>query len=89
MIKEGQTVRFNATASGINKSNFVYQWRKGKNESLPGKVSGANGTVLTIPDLVITDEGDYYCTVTNEWGRSLESSNVTLIIEGTCEVQSV
>ena len=82
VIDEGRTAQFNATASGINEINFVYHWRKRGNDNFPNNVSGVNGTVLTILDLSIYNQGNYYCTVTNEWGRSVESNNVTLIVEG-------
>jgi len=61
----------------------VYQWRKSGRNSLPDKVSGVNETVLTIPNLVQSDEGEYYCTVTNEWGNSERSGDVTVSVEGT------
>ena len=64
-------------ASGVNtsNSNFVYQWRKRDNDSLPNKVSGVNESVLTIPNVTESDNGLYFCVVTNEWDRSLESAN--------------
>jgi len=46
-------------------------------------VSGVNGTVLTISKVAESDEGQYYCIVTNEWNKSLESNDVTLTIYGT------
>ena len=46
-------------------------------------MSGVNGTVLAIPNVLESDEGQYYCIVTNEWGRSVKSNDVTLIVEGT------
>ena len=49
-------------------------------------MSGVNGAVLTIPDLLKSDGGQYYCTVTNEWGRSKQSNDVTLIVEGTLHI---
>jgi len=50
-------------------------------------VLGVNGTVLTIPNVLESDNGQYYCTVTNEWNRSVESNNVTLATYGmlTCK----
>ena len=85
VIGQGRTAKFTATASGINTSenNFMYQWSKRDSSSLPDKVSGARGTVLTIPNVTESDEGKYYCTVTNEWGRSVRSDDVTLSIFGT------
>jgi len=82
VIGKGGTAQFTATSSGINMRNFVYQWRKIGSSSFPNKVSGVNGAVLTIPDLVESDEGVYYCTVTNEWGNSFISNDVTLSIIG-------
>ena len=79
---EGRTAQFIATASGVSEANFVYQWRKRDNERLPNKVSGVNKAALIIPDLSMSDNGDYYCIVTNEWSRSVESNYVTLIING-------
>ena len=85
MIGKGTTAEFTAMATGIstNDNNFIYQWRKRNNSSLPEKVSGINESVLTIPDVLESDEGQYYCIVTNEWNRSVESNNVALTIYGT------
>ena len=82
-IGERGTARFNATASGINMNNFMYQWKKRDSHQVPNKALGVNELVLTIPNLIISDGGQYYCIVTNEWGRSTESNNVMLIVEGT------
>ena len=82
VIGKRGTAQFTATASGINMRNFVYQWRKRHSSSLPDKVSGVNGAVLTIPNLVESDEGVYYCTVTNQWGNSKRSHDVTLSVIG-------
>ena len=83
VIGEGGTAQFTVTASGVNMKNFVYQWKKRRGTSLPNKVSGVNGEVLTIPNLIKSDEGVYYCTVTNEWGNSERSGDITLGIKGT------
>ena len=60
----------------------MYQWRK-RDGDLPDKVSGVNREVLTIPNVAESDEGQYYCIVTNEWGRSVESNDGSLTVEGT------
>jgi len=90
LIVNGKTANLTATASGISTvgSNFIYQWRKRGSDRLPDKVSGVNGTVLTIPNVLESDNGQYYCIVTNEWNRSMESNNVTLTAYGmlTCIV---
>ena len=78
---ETETAQLTVLADGVRKENFVYEW-KVKNKDLPDKVIGVNGTVLTIPDLVKSDEGEYYCTVSNQWGRSMESNTITLTVSG-------
>ena len=85
MIGKGRTANFTATASGIStsKNNFIYQWKKRGSNLLPNKVSDANRTVLTIPNIVKSDEGQYYCIVTNEWGTRVKSSDITLTVYGT------
>ena len=83
VVSGGETVQFTATANGINKINFMYEWKKRGSDSLiPDKVSGVNETVLTIPNVLESDEGQYYCIVTNEWGRSVESNNGNLTFSG-------
>ena len=64
-------------------NNFMYQWRKRGSDSLPNKVSGVNEATLIIPNIIVSDEGQYYCIVTNEWGRSVESDDVILTVEGS------
>ena len=81
-ISERETAQFNAIADGVNKINFMYQWRKRGSGFLPNKLFSVNETVFTILDLSISDQGNYYCTVTNEWDRSIESDDVTLIVKG-------
>ena len=82
---EDSTAQFTAIASGISttsESNFMYQWRKRNISVLPNKVSGINEQLLTIPNVVKSDEGLYYCIVINEWNRSVESDDVTLLVQG-------
>ena len=82
-VGEGGTAEFTAVASGKGKTNFKYQWKKRGSDSLPDKVSVVNREVLMIPNVLESDEGQYYCTVTNEWDRNMESNDVTLTVEGT------
>ena len=83
VTSKGKTVQFIATANGISKSHFIYQWKKKHSTSLPNKVMGVNEAVLTIPSILESDEGQYYCIVTNEWDRSVSSNDVTLTVYGT------
>ena len=83
LLNEGQIARFNATASDLSETDhFMYQWKKRNNGNIPDKVLGVNNAMLVIPDLRVSDKGHYYCTVTNEWGSSMESDNISLYIEG-------
>ena len=78
---ESATVTFTAIVNSIYKNNFTYQWQKRRNR-LPDKVSSVTEAVLTIPSVLKSDEGKYYCTVTNEWGSSVKSKDVTLSVKG-------
>ena len=82
-IGERGTAVFIATASGVNMNNFIYQWRRKGSDSLPNKASGVNEATLTIPNLIVSDGGRYYCMVTNEWGGNEKSDDVILTVEGT------
>ena len=84
LTSKGKTAEITAVASGVttNKNNFMYQWIKRDSNIFPDKVSGINGAVLVIPETAKSDEGQYYCIVTNEWGRSVKSDNVTLAVYG-------
>ena len=89
-IGRGRPAEFTAVASGINtnESNFMYQWRKRDSNGLSNTVPGANGAVLIIPSVSESDTGQYYCIITNEWGRSVESDNVSLAVFGTYIIDS-
>ena len=39
-------------------------------------------TELTIPNATESDEEQYYCVVTNEWGRSVESDDANFTLYG-------
>ena len=67
----------------------MYQWKKRGSNNLPDKVSGVNGAVLTIPNVLESDEGHYYCIVTNEWFKSEESNDVTLTVYGKSHVHII
>ena len=84
LIGKGTTAQFTSVANGVstNGNNFRYQWKKRGGSKLPSKVMSVNEEVLTIPSVTESDEGQYYCTVTNEWERNAESNNVTLSIFG-------
>ena len=83
MISEGGTVTFIAASTGItDEKQLTYMWKKNGRNRLPNKISGHNNTMLTIPNLMEDDEGQYYCSVTNEWDNSVRSEYVTLTVQG-------
>ena len=79
-INKGGTVQFIANPGGVG--IVMYQWRKRGVDKLPDKVSGEDTLVLTIPNIDESDEGQYYCIVSNMWNRSMESNHVDLNIYG-------
>ena len=82
VTSEGGTVTFTATSSGItDKKQLIYLWEKNGKNRLADKVLGYKSTMLTIPNLMEVDEGQYSCTVTNEWGHSVRSEYVTLTVQ--------
>ena len=83
IIEEGKAIRFVTKASGINLNNYRYQWKKRSGMNLPNKVVGVNTTMLMIPNATKSDEGQYYCIVTNEWDNSVKSDDFTLTVKGT------
>ena len=91
VIGKGRTANFTAIATGIStvENNFVLQWQKRDSDSLSDKVSGVNGSVLSIPNVLESDGGSYYCIVTNEWGRMKMSDDVTLSIFGMFSISFI
>ena len=83
-VGEGRTAAITVMATGIrtHENDFRYQWRKRNGSSFPDKVSGINESSLMIPNVLESDNGRYYCIVTNEWDRSVESNDVTLTVFG-------
>ena len=83
VVSEGGTVTLTAAASGItDKKQLIYLWEKNGKSKLPDKISGYRSTMITIPNIMEADEGQYSCTVTNEWGNNAKSEYVTLTVQG-------
>jgi len=80
IIAKGRTANLTIMASGIG--TLRYQWKKRNVNNLPDKILSEDTAVLIIPKLDISDEGEYYCIVTNMWNRSMESDSITLIVYG-------
>ena len=82
-IGKGRTANLTVMATGVStkETHFKYQWRR-NDTGFPDKVSSINESMLIIPDVSESDAGQYYCTVTNEWDRSVNSEFVTLTVYG-------
>jgi len=60
--------------------NLEYLWER-ESKPLPDKVKGRNTNTLEIPDVRITDDDTYLCTIRNDKG-SVESKKVQLTVTG-------
>ena len=80
LVAEGGTAKFNITASSIGR--LSYQWKKRGDDQLPSKVLGNDTSILRIPNLDKSDEGQYYCIVTTLWNASSQSDFVNLTVQG-------
>lgn len=89
VVGEGGTVMFIAEAGGINKRNFKYQWKRRGQNNIPTKASGSKREVLEIPNLKEDDDGQYFCTVTNEWSNKEVSKDITLTVTGNKQKHSI
>ena len=81
LIAKGGTAKFTITTTAVG--SLSYQWWKRPFSTLPDKALGRDTALLRIPQLEKSDEGQYYCIVTNMWNRSLESDSISLTIYGT------
>ena len=77
-VKEGDTVQFNCTATGVGESRFVYQWFLNREV-----VADENTSILIINADSVDKTGDYSCSVQNIYkdiGRSEKTA--TLLFSG-------
>ena len=80
LVRDGGTLMLTITAQGPGHDKFTYQWKKMDSSSLPSRASGLNTTQLVITSVTTSDRGSYYCIVTNQWGRMMESMRATVKI---------
>ena len=69
-IEVTQTVVFTAAVSGVGP--FNYQWQRGN-----GNITGEIGATFTIYDVSESDQANYSCYVSNNYGDSAVSNIVT------------
>ena len=74
---ETTSVSFTCLANGASS----YYWRR-ENVSISSDAEGINSSVLTIHNLLPTDDGHYQCVAVNEHGISV-SYIAVLTVEGT------
>jgi len=60
--------------------NIQYQWTIGSG-SFPSKVTGINTNTLVIPDVSLSDDNIYTCTISNDRG-SVTSNPAKLTVTG-------
>jgi hypothetical protein len=78
-VKRGTAAQFRVTAYGVQP--LGYQWLKnGRRMVNNGRISGANGLLLTIARTNITDVGNYSVVVTNSLGN-ITSATAPLAIK--------
>ena len=57
-----------------------YSWFR-DNGDIPSSASGQNTNTLTLHDVVLADEGEYYCIV-SQFGHCARSNNVMVSVRG-------
>ncbi len=77
----GTTAMFTVGAMGTGSNSFTYQWYKGANTFLfnNGNISGADTATLSIANISLADQSNYFATVTGTFGTAT-SSVVTLTV---------
>ena len=80
LIARGTTAQLGIRTTGVG--TLWYEWRKTGAGQLPAKVSGGDTELLTIPEVDISDEGNYSCTVTNTWKVTVVSADIILTTYG-------
>ena len=80
LIGRGTTAQLGIRTTGVG--TLWYEWRKSGVGQLPDKVSGRDTELLTIPEVDISDEGNYSCAVTNTWNVTVVSADINLATFG-------
>lgn len=80
LIRKGQAAIFEILVTG--RAPFNYQWQKNNKDLVASeKVTGANGAILKIENVVKSDEGEYSCIVTDVSENVTTSSAATLSVK--------
>jgi hypothetical protein len=78
ILLTGGSARFEVIAAGTTPLNYQW-WRDGANLVGDRRIPGANSSDLIISNLVPSDSGLFFATVSNSFG-SVFSSNATLLV---------
>ena len=73
----GDTLELNCSSSGS--PELLYSWSRNTSSSQYLLSINTTSSSITIANLTVDDEGVYYCTVSNEGGRSSHTVLVTII----------
>lgn len=69
IIRGNESVEIMCLAIG---DNVTYTWER-QNSSVPNKAVGQDTHVLTLPELRVSDSGNYRCRVSNEHGATFSN----------------
>ena len=77
-VAEGNNVELKCRATG--NETLTYQWMR-VSGSLPNNTKGKTTPTLTICNIAVSDNGQYYCEVNNDDGASMSSMKVQVIVK--------
>ena len=80
LVAEGKTAKLAINTTG--KETLTYQWSRRGAGRFPDKALCRNTKELIIPEASRSDEGVYYCIVSNISNITVESDNVKLTTYG-------
>ena len=78
-VKALTSVTFTCSVSDVN--GVTYSWNRANGDIPSNRSRGQNTNTLTITRAIPSDEGMYYCIVTND-GGSTSSRSASLTVDG-------
>ena len=84
VVAINSSVTLSATAEGPGHDHFRYHWKKIGSNSLPSIANGQDTPNLVIAPTAISDNGSYYCMVTNQWANTVRSNDGLVLVLGKC-----
>ena len=74
-VEVTHNVTFTTMVTGVGSNNFTYQWKH--NGTI---INGETGDNLVITNVMESNGGNYSCTVDNQFGDTVTSNVVVLIV---------